>query len=67
MIFMCLCAGLRCASDCNRAGCSLGVAALVWLSVELSVNPLLECDDDSNVAVAGAVLHAMQVMSLMLT
>lgn len=29
--------------------------------------PLLECDDDSNVAVAGAVLHAMQVMSLMLT
>lgn len=43
------------------------IVASVWPSVELSVNPLLECDDDSNVAVAGAVLHAMQVMSLMLT
>lgn len=54
-------------SDSTCTDCSLSVAALVRLSVELSVNPLLECDDDSNVAVAGAVLHAMQVMSLMLT
>lgn len=43
------------------------IVASVWSSVELSVKPLLECDDDSTVAVAGAVLHAMQVMSLMLT
>lgn len=27
----------------------------------------LNCDDDSSVDVAGVVLHAMQVMSLMLT
>lgn len=60
MIFVCNCVfvWLR---------CCLSVAALVLPSVELSENPLLECDDDSNVAVAGAVLHTMQVMSLMLT
>lgn len=57
---------LHCASDCTCTDCDLSVAALAY-SVELSVNPLLECDDDSNVAVAGAVLHTMQVMSLMLT
>lgn len=57
---------------CAAAAPVLLIAASVWqqpwLSVELSVNPLLECDDDdSNVAVAGAVLRAVQVMSLMLT
>ncbi|CAJ1053546.1 Hypothetical predicted protein [Xyrichtys novacula] len=39
----------------------LRVAAAVRLSVELSVNPSLECDDyDSDVAVAGVVLPAVQ-------
>lgn len=60
---ICLC----CAYDCTSSDCNLGVTTLVLLSVELSVNCLLECDVDSNVAVAGAVLHAIQVMSLMLT
>lgn len=60
---------MLCVSDCTHTDCSLSVTGSisVAVSVELSVNPLLECDDDSNVALAGAVLHAMQVMSLMLT
>lgn len=51
--------------------CGCGVAAAVWSSAKLLVNPLVEYDDDddgdSDVSVAGAVLRAVQVMSLMLT
>jgi len=47
--------------------CAFIAFLYVWLSVELSPNLLLGYDDNSDVTVAGAVLGAMQVMSLMLT